>query len=81
MLPSIAIAVSFLEVLESWLLPIHWLFGFNRRIFLVLMIDVTHFLFLQVLYERRALCENTLQLLYLSLVSAIKESLPPGSNF
>jgi len=72
MLPSKAIAVSFLEVLESWLHPSHWLFGFNRRMFLVLMIDVTHLLFLQLLYERRALCENTLQLFNLSLVSFIK---------
>ena len=33
----------------------------------VLMFDVTHLLLLQVLYERRALSENTLQLLNLQL--------------
>ena len=33
----------------------------------VLKFDVTHLLFLQVLYERRALSENTLQLLNLQL--------------
>jgi hypothetical protein len=48
---------------------------------LVLMIDVTHLLFLQLLYERRALCENILQLLKISLASVIKEPLTPETEF
>jgi len=41
------------------------------------MFDVTLLLFLKVLYERRDLSENTLQLLNLSLASVIKEPLAP----
>jgi len=48
---------------------------------LVLMIDVTHFLFLQVLYKRRALSENTMQLLDPSLASGIKELLATETEF
>jgi len=47
----------------------------------VLMFDVTHLLFLQVLYDRRALSENTLQLLDLSLASVIKEPLATETEF
>jgi len=45
------------------------------------MFDVTLPLFLQVLYERRALSGNTLQLLNLSLAPVIKEPLAPKSEF
>jgi len=48
---------------------------------LVLMFDVTHLLFLQVLYESRALCENTVQLLSLLLASVIKEPLATETEF
>ena len=48
---------------------------------LVLMFDVTHLLFLQVLYESRALCENTVQLLSLLLASVIKEHLATETEF
>jgi hypothetical protein len=48
---------------------------------LVLKFDVIHLLFIQVLYERRALSENTQQLLSLSQVSVIKEPLAPETEF
>ena len=47
----------------------------------VLMFDVTHLLFLQVLYESRALSENTVQLLDPSLASGIKEALATETEF
>jgi hypothetical protein len=40
-----------------------------------------HILFFQVLYERRALSEKTLQLLNSSLASVIRESLAPEFEF
>lgn len=48
---------------------------------LVVRFDMEHILFLQVLYERRALSEKTLQLLNSSLASIIKESLAPEIEF
>jgi len=48
---------------------------------LLLMIDVTHLLFLQVLYERRTLSENTMQPLDPSLASGIKELLATETEF
>jgi len=45
------------------------------------MFDVTHLLFLQILYERRALSENILQLFNISLASVIKEPLTPETEF
>lgn len=40
-----------------------------------------HVMFLQVLYEKRALSEKTLQLLNSSLASVLKESLAPETEF
>jgi hypothetical protein len=42
---------------------------------------IEHILLLQVLHERRALSEKTLQLLNSSLASIIKESLAPETEF
>jgi len=47
----------------------------------LLMFNMTHLLFLQVLYERRALSENCEQLLDPSLASGIKETLAPETEF
>lgn len=40
-----------------------------------------YIMFLQVLYEKRALSEKTLQLLNSSLASVLKESLAPETEF
>ena len=45
------------------------------------MSDVTNLLSLLVLYEMRALSENTLQLFSLSLASVIKETLAAETKF
>jgi len=81
MLPSKAITINFLQMLGAWLHPSHCWSCSNGRMLAVLMFDVTHLLFLQVLYDRRALSENTLQLLDLSLASVIKEPLATETEF
>jgi hypothetical protein len=47
----------------------------------VVIFDMKHIPFLQILYERRALSEKTLQVLNSSLASVIKESLAPETEF
>jgi len=57
------------------------MFLLKGRMLAVKMIDVTHLLFLQVLYESRALSEDTVQLPDPSLALGIKEALATETEF
>jgi len=75
MLPSKDIIISFSQMLDAWLHPSYCRSCYKSiRMLVVLIIDVTHLLFLQVLYDSRALSQNTLQLLDPSQASGIKNT-------